>query len=77
MIPSLQFDELLAISISIFHDSMYLDPVCSHLSLLMTTISDPLSTMHSHLIHLPSVASIAWRLSIGLVVAIKTSMDAL
>ena len=75
--PSIQFDELLVVSISILHDGINLDPVCSHLSCLITTISDPLSTMHSHVTLPPSIASIVWRLSIGLVVANSTSTDAL
>ena len=73
---SVQFDELLVVSISILHDGINLDPVCSHLLRLMTTISDPLSTTHSHVTLPLSIVSIARRLSIGLVVANSTSTDA-
>ena len=73
VIPSVQLDELLAVSMRIFQDGTYLDPVCSHLSRLITTISDPLSTTHSHFTFPPRIASMARRLSIGLVVAIRTS----
>jgi hypothetical protein len=73
VIPSIQLDELLAVSMRIFWDGTYLDPVCSHLSHLMTTISDPLLTTHSHFTFPPRIASMARRLSISLVVTIRTS----
>ena len=77
VIPSIQLDELLAVSMRIFWDGTYLDPVCSHLSHLITTILDPLSTMHLHFTFPLRIASMAWRLSISLVVAIRTSMGPL
>ena len=73
VIPSVQLDELLAVSMRIFRDRTYLDPVCSHLSHLITTISDPLSTTHSHFTFPLRIASMARRLSIGFIVAIRTS----
>ena len=73
MIPSVQLDELLAVSMRIFRDGTYLDPVCSHLSRLSTTISDLLLTTHLHFTFPPRIASMAQRLSIGLVVTIRTS----
>jgi hypothetical protein len=59
VIPSVQLDELLAVSMRIFQDGTYLDLACSHLSHLMTTISDPLSTTHSHFTFPPRIASMA------------------